>query len=72
VIGNTAVVRWNIGVAASGTVGQDLARPHINDGTDEYGAAAAHPLWVPIDDVSKLYFYSTQADAVVDITYLTD
>jgi len=62
----------NIGAAASASLGVDLARPHINDGTDEYGAAAAQPLWVPIDDVSKLYFYSGQADAVVDITYLTD
>jgi len=69
-IGNTEVVRWNLGVAASGTVGQDLARPHINDGTDEYGAAAAQPLWIPISDVADLYFYSDDADAIVDIIYL--
>ncbi|MHA2063740.1 MAG: hypothetical protein ACXABY_05075 [Candidatus Thorarchaeota archaeon] len=72
VIANTAVVRWNIGAAASAILGQDLARPQIYDGATEASAAAAQPLWVPIDDVSKLYFYSTQADAVVDITYLTD
>ncbi len=72
VLANTDVVKMNIGAAASASLGVDLARPHINDGTDEYGAAAAQPLWVPIDDVSKLYFYSGQADAVVDITYLTD
>ena len=72
VLANTEVVKMNIGAAASATLGVDLQRPHINDGTDEYGAAAAQPIWVPIDDVSKLYFYSAQADAVVDITYLTD
>jgi hypothetical protein len=62
----------NIDAAASDILGIDLARPHINDGTDEYGASAAQPLWVPINDVSKLYFFSGQADAVVDIMYLTD
>jgi len=70
VIANTAVVRINIDAAASAILGVDLQRPHINDGTTEYGAAAAQPLWVAIDDVSKLYFYSAQATAVVDITYL--
>lgn len=70
VAANTAVVRMNIDAAASASLGVDLARPHINDGTDEYGAAAAQPMWVDIDDVSKLYFYSGQADAVVDILYL--
>jgi hypothetical protein len=59
-----------LGAAASATVGQDLARPHINDGTDEYGAAAAQPLWVPIDDVDDLYFYSADANAIIDIIYL--
>ncbi|KKM66513.1 hypothetical protein LCGC14_1480490, partial [marine sediment metagenome] len=31
---------------------------------------AAQPLFVPIDDVSKIYFYSADADAIIDITYL--
>jgi hypothetical protein len=68
--GNTDVVRWMVGVAASDTVGQDLGRPHINDGTDEYGASACQPLWVPIDDVDDLFFYSGHATAIVDIIYL--
>ena len=70
-IANTEVVKMNIDAAASATLGVDLQRPHINDGTDEYGAAAAQPLWVPIDDVAKLYFYSADANAILDITYLT-
>ena len=69
VIGNTEVVRFNIDTAASTSVGADLARPHINDGTNEYGAAASQPLWVPIDDVASLYFYSADANAIVDIVY---
>jgi len=67
---NTEVVKMNIGVAASANLGVELGRQHINDGTDEYGAAACQPLWVPVDDVSSLYFYSADADAIVDIMYL--
>ena len=69
-IANTEVVKMNIGAAASATLGVDLQRQHINDGTDEYGASASIPLWVPIADVSELYFYSADADAIIDITYL--
>ena len=69
-IANTEVVKMNIEAAATAILGIDLQRQHINDGTDEYGAAAAKPLFVPIDDVAKLYFYSADADAIVDITYL--
>jgi len=29
------------------------------------------PLFVPIDDVASLYFFSGDSDAVVDILYLT-
>jgi len=68
---NTDVVRMNIGTAASDTAGIDLGRPHINDGTNEYGSGACQPMWVNIDDVSDLYFYSGHATAVVDILYLT-
>jgi hypothetical protein len=68
-LANTAVVKMNIGAAASANLGVELGRQHINDGTDEYGASACQPLYVPIDDVSDLYFYSSDADAVVDITY---
>ena len=68
-IANTEVVKMNIGIAASAILGVDLQRQHINDGTNEYGAAAAQPLFVPIDDVEKLYFYSADANAIIDITY---
>ena len=68
---NTDVVRMNIGAAASDALGVDLGRPHINDGTNEYGSGACQPLWVPISDVAQLYFYSGDADAVVDILYFT-
>jgi hypothetical protein len=69
-VGNTEVVRWNIDAAASATVGQDLARPHINEGAGEFNSSTAQPFFVPIDDVSKLYFYSADADAIIDIIYL--
>lgn len=68
--GNTDVVRVNIDTDASDTLGIDLGRPHINDGTNEYGSGACQPLFIPIDNVSKLYFYSGDADAIVDIVYL--
>ncbi len=65
---NTEVVKMNIGVAASAILGIEVAR------TREWAdsAAAAQPMWIPIDDASKLYFYSADADAIIDITYLTD
>lgn len=69
-IANSEVVKMNIDAAASATLGIDLQRQHINDGTNEYGASASIPLWVPIDDLSKLYFYSADANAIIDITYL--
>jgi len=66
-IGNTEVVRMNIDAAASATLGIDLQRQYVS-GTTAGGAST--PLWVPVDDVSKLYFYSEDADAIVDILYL--
>jgi len=68
-IANTAVVKMNIGAAATANLGVELGRPHINDGTDEYGAGSCQPLFVPVDDVALLYFYSSDVDAIVDITY---
>ena len=65
-IANTEVVRMNIDVAASATVGMDLARALNQDGE----GAGAPPLWVPIDDVASLYFYSADANAIIDIVYL--
>ena len=68
-LANTDEVYMNIDIAASDSVGIELGRPHINTGQNEYAAAGCQPLWVPIDDVASLYFYSADADAVVDILY---
>jgi len=56
-LGNT--IRMNIGEAATVDLGIELGDP-------EEGAM---PLWVPISDISQLYFYGTAAD-IVDIIYL--
>ena len=68
-LANTDEVYMNIDVAASDSVGIELGRPHINDDDNGYGAGSCQPLWVPIDDVASLYFYSADDDAVVDILY---
>ena len=65
---NTDVVRVNIGAAASDTAGIDLGRPFISGTT---ASGSCQPLWIPIDDVAKLYFFSGDADAKVDILYIT-
>ncbi len=67
VLANTEVVKMNIDLAASATLGVDLARPFVSGTT---AASTAQPLWVPIDDVASLYFYSADANAIIDITYL--
>jgi len=69
-IANTEVVKMNIEAAASAILGVDLARTHINVVASSYGVGAAQPMWVPIDDVNKLYFFSEDANAIVDILYL--
>jgi len=56
--GNTGVIRMNIGAAASATVGIELA-----------DADTGGPLYIPIDDVSKLYFYGATNGDDVDILY---
>jgi len=63
-IDNTSVVSMNIDTAASADLGIELGKQ-----IDGNAVAACQPLWVPIDDVSSLYFYSEDADAVVDILY---
>jgi hypothetical protein len=67
---NTAAVQMNIGAAATANLGVELGRQWVYDGTDEASASACQPLWIPIDDVSALYFYSSDSDAIVHITYL--
>lgn len=57
---NDYPVRLNIDTAASATLGIELSDADIGHG----------PFFVHIDDVAKLYFYSGDADAVVDILYL--
>ena len=63
-IANTEVVSMNIDVAASALLGIELGK-QLNGNT----TSACQPLWVPIDDVASLYFYSADATAVVDILY---
>ena len=69
---NTDVVRMNIGAAATDDLGIDLAWQHVvNDASDGgYGIGASQPIWVPVDDVADLYFYSGDTDGKVDILYL--
>jgi len=64
---NTAAVKMNIGLAASANLGVELGRPFISGTT---AGGACQPLWVPIDDVAELYFYSSDSDAIVDLLYL--
>ena len=63
-LANTDEVYMNIDAAASADVGIELGKQATGN-TD----AACQGLWVPIDDVASLYFYSADADAVVDILY---
>ena len=69
-IANTEVVKMNIDAAASINLGVELQRQHILEDNNGNGSGAAAPLWVRLDDVNKLYFFSEDADAIVDITYL--
>ena len=58
--GATAPTKVNIGAAASATLGI----------TFDEAATGQTPLWIPIDDVSKLYFYSAGATDAIDIMYI--
>ena len=53
---NTGPVRMNIGAAASDVLGIEITE--------------TAPLWVPVDDVALLYFYSATNGDIVDILYL--
>lgn len=55
--GNTAPTKFNIGAAASSVLGVEIAE-------------GVQAMWIPISDVSELYFYSGGATDVVDVTYL--
>jgi len=56
--GNTSATRIQIGAACTDSTGIE-----IND------ADAGGPLWIPIDDVSSLYFYGGTDGDTVDILY---
>lgn len=59
--GNSGIIKMNIGTAATADLGIELSDSDTGGG----------PLWVSIDDIAKLYFYSSdEDDDVVDITYL--
>lgn len=57
--GNTAPTKVNIGAAASATLGVTICEEDVGQ-----------PLCIPIDDVSKLYFYSGGATDAIDIMYV--
>lgn len=63
---NSEIVKMNIDTAASATLGVTLAQNVVGANA----SAIANPLYVPIDDVSKLYFYSADSNAIIDIMYL--
>lgn len=67
---STDVVRMNIGAAADDDLGIDIGWPHVNDDDNGYGIGSCQPMWVPIDDVAKLYFFSGDTTADIDILYL--
>ena len=52
-------VKMSIGTPASAVFGVDLSD----------AASGAQPMWVPISDVSQLYFYGIY-NAVIDVIYL--
>lgn len=54
---NTGPMRMNIAAAASATLGIEVPE-------------ASSPVWMPVSDVSLLYFYSGTNDDVVDVLYL--
>ena len=54
---NTGPVRMNVSAAASATLGIEIPE-------------ASSPVWVPVDDVALLYFYSATNEDVIDILYL--
>jgi len=56
---NSGLIRWSVGAAATSDLGTEITK-------------SQQPLFVPIDDVAKLYFYGASDNDVVDITYLTD
>ncbi|MHA2063285.1 MAG: hypothetical protein ACXABY_02770 [Candidatus Thorarchaeota archaeon] len=58
---NTGPVRMNVGAAASATTGLGIGEADL-----------AGLVWLPIDDVSKLYFYSATNGDIIDILYFTD
>jgi len=66
-LGNTGIVRVNVGAAASATVGIEVPKGAT---TAANGTSQPGPLELNISDVSKLYFYSGTDDDVVDILYL--
>ena len=57
--GNTGPVHMNIGAAASLTLGIEIPE----------SVGAGSPFFVPISDVSQLYFYSATNGDDIDITY---
>jgi len=60
-----AIVKMSIGTPATAELGVALGRVECDFAVIE----GALPLWVPVSDVSQLYFYGTEGRSI-DITYL--
>ena len=58
--GNTSVIVMNIGIAASGSLGIEIPKSSGGGG-----------IFIPIDDVSNLYFYGATDGDDIDILYFT-
>ena len=56
---SNTVCKMNIAAAASATLGIDIPKGTVST-----------PLFVPISDVAKLYFYSDDDGGIIDILYL--
>ena len=63
-LANSGAIQVNIGTAATATLGITL--PYMTDGT----GASNGWIQIPIDDVSKLYFYGGTNGDDVDIMYI--
>lgn len=63
--GSTNILRMSIGSPATADLGVELGQTPTTFGAPD----GASPLWVPVSDVSQLYFYGTDLDSV-DIMYM--
>lgn len=61
-----ATIKMSIGTPASAVFGIELGQPYLAGWPNPEGAS---PMWVPVSDVSQLYFYGEDFTSI-DIMYL--